>query len=210
MGLGIVSNQDFESEFNNSGIRINNSRAPDAPEIMSPIESEQNNEIITSDVLIKKYHEHGRHEHDVNAPQSLRRLIGDTATFEGRKAALQLASSVGLSPASVSSYTNPTNSSLSESNKNDISSFLTERKQKISKRAINKLGLAISMIDEDKLKECSARELSGVAKDMSQVVKHMEPSVDTTSVASPVQFFMYAPEINTENKYQTVIAKDNY
>jgi hypothetical protein len=207
MGLGIVSNQDFESELSNSSsLNRNINRTPEID--MSPDETD--NGITNSATLIKKYHEHGRNEGDINVPQSLRKLIGDTATFEGRPAGLQLASSLGISNSSVSSYTNPNNSALSESNKSDIDSFLTERKVKISKRAINKLGLAISMIDEDKLKKCSARELSGVAKDMSQVVKHMEPSIDSTSVATPVQFFMYAPEIKTENKYQTVIAKDNY
>lgn len=205
MGLGIVSDEDFNSELSNSNREYVNPTS--APADMGPDENES--PVITSDTLIKKYHEHGRNPGDVNVPQSLRKLIGDTATFEGRPAGLQLADSLGLSSRSVSAYTNTNNSSLSENNKSDITSFLTDRKAKISKKAINKLSLAINMIDETKLQECDARTLSGVAKDMAIVVKSMEPTQDM-SVANPVQFLMYAPTINTENKYQTVVAKDNY
>lgn len=207
MPLGIVSPSEFEAEVNNSCI-IN--RSNDEPKIEKSMEIIDDKVVITSDVLIKKIHEHGRNEGDVNVPQSLRRLIGDAATFEGRPAALQLAHSFGISNPSVDNYTNPNNSSLSESNKNDILNVLTNRKLKISNRAINKLNLAISMIDEDKLKECDARELSGVAKDMAQVAKHMEPEIPKEAEKTPVQFLMYAPVVKTENKYQTVIAKDNY
>lgn len=211
MSLGIVSNEDFDSELSNSSRDhrpSNNDRR--APEIMDAEESNQ--PIIDSSQLpeIKEHHPHGRNMDDVNVPQSMRKLIGDTAIFEGRRAGLQLASSLGISSSSVSSYTNPNNSALSDSNKDDITSFLTGRKNKITKRAINKLGLAISLIDETKLQEMDARGLSGVAKDMAQVVKHMEPPVKEAETKEPVQFLMYAPVINTENKYQTVIAKDNY
>jgi len=208
MPLGQVSNEDFESEVKNSSNQrlerpVSNVNVPD----MAPVVE---GEVVTSDVLIKKHHPHGRNEGDVNVPQSLRKLIGDTANMEGRQSALHLANEFGISSSSASSYTNPNNSALSESNKVDISSFLTNRKNKISKRAINKLNLAISMINEDKLKESSARDLSTIAKDMAQVVKHMEPDKEQTSEVSPVQFVMFAPQVRNENHYEVVTAKDNY
>ncbi len=84
------------------------------------------------------------------------------------------------------------------------------RKTKVSKRALNRLNLALAYIDKDKLKDCDARELSGVAKDMATVVKQMEPSKGEDGKSEPVQFHFYAPQVRTENHYDVVQAKDNY
>lgn len=220
MPLGIVNNSDFEAEFNDSGVSHSNpvthkNEPPDSAhkmpsEMEIPVSGEVPTEIITSDVLIKR-HGAGRHLGDVNVPQSLRKMIGDASANEGRQAGLELARSLGISPASVSAYTHPENSSsLMAANKDDITNFLTNRKNKISKRAISKLGLAISMIDETKLKDLKATDLSNVAKNMAQVVKHMEPPVKDDAPAAGVQFVMFAPTVKNETHYETVVAKDNY
>lgn len=212
MPLGIVSNSDFESELTNSG---DNNRTIQK----TPVVDNSSIEIgptVTSDVIIKRHQNYvgedgGRNLGDVNVPQSLRKLIGDTATYDGRAQALSLAREMGVSPASVAAYTNPqVSSSLSETNKNDISNFLTSRKQKISKRAINKLAMAINMIDKDKLRARDAVELSNVAKNMAQVVKSMEPDKATGNDGPKVQFVMFAPQVKNEMHYDTVVAKDNY
>lgn len=220
MPLGIVSNEDFAAEVDNSAtvftpptiLKDIDSRK--TPELINPLAPSDNDselgQVVTSDAVIKRMHNGGRNEGDVNVPQSMRKLIGDTATFEGRKSALELAASLGISPASVSGYTNPNNSALSETNKDDIFSLLTTRKTKLSKRALNKLSLALSYIDEGKLQDLGARDLSAVAKDMAVVAKQMEPPSKESEKAEPVQFHFYAPQVRQENHYDVVTAKDNY
>lgn len=238
MPLGIVSNSDFELESTNSGSPIGETKHesvktvlnPDvmkAPDIHSingvPVDSngeilhnvEKLGMVITSDAIVKRLNVNntgagGRNEGDVNVPQSLRKLIGDTATFEGRASALNLASELGLSSASVSGYTNPNNSAMSEANKEDIFAHLASRKYKMSKKALNKLNLALTHIDETKLKDLGAEKLANVAVSMAQVAKHMEPKQLNDKVIDPVQFHFYAPQVRQENHYEVVTAKDNY
>lgn len=210
MPLGIVSDSDFNSELNNSNREFIRTPIVERPkDVMIVDDKHIENPIITSDTIIKKYHPHGRHEDDVNVPQSLRKLIGDAAITEGRPAALEIAEQFGLSNSSVATYTNPDNGNLNERNSVDILNMLTTKKVKISKRALGKLNLAMGLITEEKLKDCKVETLSAVAKNMAQVAKNMEPSIKEET-KSPVQFVMFAPQINNENKYQTVIAKDNY
>jgi len=222
MPLGIVSNEDFESEIKNSGTSNTPIKVP--PTVPSKDMDESNDSkgqndsdlgpIVTSDTLIKRLNgsnKAGRHTGDVEVPHSLRKLIGEESLINGRASALELANQFQISKNSVSAYQSPDNSSsLSDINKSDITTFLTNRKNKISKKAINKLGLAISLMDEDKLKDLKGTELSTVAKNMAEVVKRMEPEVTDNDKVGAVQFVMYAPQVKNESHYQTVIAKDNY
>lgn len=200
MPLGIVSNEEFESELTNSGIH---------PDAIPPTIS-NSTDVIYEQPIIEPLKEAGRNEGDINVPHSVRKLIGDTATFNGRQDALQLASQFGISPASVSAYTNPANSALSEANKFDIKHFLSKRRDKISKRAIGKLNMAISMISEDKLSECKAIELSQVAKNMASVVGTLNPPERETENKNPVQFHFYSPQVKNETHYEVITAKDTY
>jgi len=205
MPLGNVSNEDFEAELKNSSTVL---KIP-LP-VHKPVELIVEDPIIINSADIIRRNEHGRNEGDVNIPQSVRKLLGDTATFEGRQPALELARSLGISSSSVSSYTNPNNSAMAEVNKQDINAMLIGRKTKLSKKALNKLALAMNFIDEDKLRELGARDLSTIAKDMAQVAKHMEPPAPKEDTKEPVQFHFYAPQVRQENHYETVVAKDNY
>ncbi len=217
MPLGSVNNEDFEAEVNNSAnVYIPPVTKPRPtvvnPDAMRPVNENQDElgPIVTSDAVVKRFHPHGRNEGDVNVPQSLRKLIGDTSTFEGRKSALALANGLGISSSSVSTYANPDNGALSEKNSEDIFAHLANRKTKMSKKALNKLSLALSFIDEGKLKDLGARDLAAVSKDMAQVAKHMEPKQESDKQIDPVQFHFYAPQVRNENHYETVVAKDNY
>lgn len=200
MPLGIVSNEEFESELTNSGMH------PDAtlPTIST------SDTIIYEQPIVEPLKEKGRNEGDINVPHSVRKLIGDTAVFNGRQDALQLANQFGISSASVSGYTNPANSALSEANKFDIKNFLSKRRDKISKRAINKLNMAVSMISEDKLKDCKAIELSQVAKNMASVVGTLNPPEHESENKNPVQFHFYSPQVKNETHYEVITAKDTY
>ena len=213
MPLGIVSDEDFEIERSNSDAShvndsFNESTNQSEPRASNSMGDDSiDGQVITSEILTM--HEHGRHKGDLNVPDSLRKIIGETASIEGYSAGKQLASSLGISPSQVSAYSKGNNSSVGYAN-DDVINHLNGRKTKITKKALNKLSLAISLIDDEKLMGLKARDLSGVAKDMAQVVKHMEPEKREDEKSEPVQFIMYAPQIRNENHYDTVVAKDNY
>lgn len=210
MPLGIVSDEDFQKELDNSATKtVVVVPPPSSNHDMEPSKDDEVGPIITSDAIIKRFGQ-GRHLGDVNVPHSLRKVIGEQSSIEGRQAGLELANSFGISPASVSAYQSPENSSqLSESNKENITEFLIGRKQKLSKRALNKLNMAMVHITDDKLKDLKATDLSSVAKNMAEVARKMEPEVKDER-KDPVQFVIFAPQVNNEANYQTVVAKDNY
>ncbi len=194
MPLGIVSDKDFDIERNNSDVLINDRNA------------EKDSPIVTSDVLIMP--NVGRDKDVPNVPQSLRKVIGETAATEGLKSAMHLASSMGISQPTTSTYAR---GEISPGNTNeDLLSHINNRKTKISKKALNKLNLALNNLDETKLLGCDAKELSSVAKDMASVVNAMEPKQSEDKAKEPVQFHFYAPQVRNENHYETVVAKDNY
>jgi hypothetical protein len=178
MPMGIVSDKDFNSESN----KLN----PKPPT-----------------------KEKGRGKGNVEVPDSLRRIIGDTAETEGREAALALARDFGISPSSVSAYSNGATSTSTYNTRPNLPT-IKNAKARISKKARAKLLMAMNHITENKLEDLSAPALAGIAKDMSAIVRNMDDDTDDKTKEGPQKpaFLVYAPTVNQENHYQTVIAKD--
>jgi hypothetical protein len=211
MPLGIVSDSDLMSEINNSSVDSTPSINDSIPTNNSnhrPSElDELDGAVITSDVITMK--SVGRHSEVNNIPSSLRKVLGEEAAINGIQSAMQLANSLGgISQPSLSTYARG-ESSPGKTN-TQLLEHINGRKTKISSRALNKLNLAMSLIDEQKLLGCDAKELSSVAKDMAVVAKAMEPTVKEDEKKDPIQFHFYAPQIRNEAHYEVVQAKDNY
>lgn len=206
MGLGICSDKDFESELINSSVDYSQLRQRPS----NSMDDVTNTEVISPTIL--PMNPQGRISDVNNVPQSLRKILGETVATEGLRSAMQLADSFGgISQPTLSTYARGEVSPHSKTNaSNDMFEYVNGRKTKITKRALNKLNLAMSLIDENKLLGCDAKELSTVAKDMAQIVKHMEPAAKETETKDPVQFHFYAPVVKNEAHYETIVAKDNY
>lgn len=219
MPLGIVSNSDFDSELNNSAVSIIKNNTINKSDIIKNkseprafIYSDNSDSIVNAEVLDLPVV--GRLNDVTNIPQSLRKILGEEVAVHGLASAMKLAESLGghgISQPTLSTYARGEISPGQVSNSStDLLNHINGRKTKISKRALNKLNLALSLIDEQKLLGCDAKELSSVAKDMAIVSKQMEPREKSDEVKDPVQFHFYAPQIRSENHYETVVAKDNY
>lgn len=222
MPLGIVSDKDFESELSNSGVghiqtpnkEEDSEQRPSNLNHANPTDEIPDNPITTSDVLQMK--SVGRLPDVNNVPQSLRKILGETVVTEGLASAKQLVSSLvpnGISQPTLSTYATGNISRGEHESKEaeDLRQYVNGRKTKISKKALNRLNLAVSLLDEQKLLGCNAETLTNVAKGMAQVVKHMEPSENKSEEKKdPVQFHFYAPQVRNENHYDVVVAKDNY
>lgn len=195
MAMGIVSNSDFEKELNNSAPKIKKGGDETKP--------------IVREAEIVDLPTPGRKEGDVNVPNSLRQVIGATAVIDGRAEALEFGRQFGISPSSIAAYTNGA-ASTSSYNETPNSSVITQSKARVSKRAMTKLMGALSSITTEKLANTSARELAGIAKDMSAIVKQMEPDTpagDDDKNRMP-QFIVFAPQFKDERSYEIVHAKE--
>lgn len=189
MGIGIVSDSDFEDELS----KLSRPR-----------------KVVPSVVSIEK-ESHGRNEGDNNVPESLRKIIGETAVIDGRKEALSLASAFGISASSVSAYAKgATSTSSYNTPKASIVQHINKSRYRAIKKASVTLNSALNCITQEKLDYTDAKDLSGIAKDMAVIIKNLEPqSVPTIEGGqSSPQFVIFAPTFRDERSFETITVKE--
>lgn len=188
MPLGIVS----ESEFLKEMVEIQKPSSETIPPKEEP----------------PSEHEHGRNEGDNNVPESLRKIIGEEAVINGRTSAVGLAGLFGISPSSVSAYAKgATSTTTYDTPKAGIVKHLNKARRRAIKRASTTLNQALSAITQEKLDYTDARDLSGIAKDMSVVIKNLEPQQvppDDPTVKQPPQFIIFAPQFRREESFEVI------
>lgn len=178
MAMGLVSDEELEKELARNGTR----------EIKVPAQ-------------------HGRSPGDVNVPESLRRVIAQDAIENGRQSAMQLAESVGVSPSSVSAYSNGATSTASYNTGNkDLINHTNVVKEKIAGRARGKLLAALREITPEKLKSAKLKDVSSVARNMSAIVRDMEPqrTAEDEGRAPKVNINIFAPARKQESEYDVI------
>jgi hypothetical protein len=191
MAMGIVSDIEFDKELT----KVN----PEKPREVS------NSVPVTGEVVDMPAK--GRGVGNVEVPDSLRKVIGETAITEGRDQAVELARQFGISPSSASAYNVGATSTASYDERPNQSNII-KAKEKISKRARGKLMSALRHITDEKLGGSNAKELAGIAKDMSVVFKNMEPEGPKTPANTGPTFVFYSPQFRKEEHYDVVTAKE--
>ncbi len=152
--------------------------------------------------------EKGRGKGNVEVPNPLRNIIGETAITEGRKDAIELAKQFGISPSSVSAYTQGATSTSSYEERPNRE-VIGKTKEKISLRAKSKLMKAMRYITDEKLEGTNAKDLAGVAKDMSAIVKNMEDNDKSPkNQTNGPTFVFYSPQFKKEEHFDVVAAKE--
>lgn len=164
-------------------------------------------ELEVSKVEIKFLPSKGRDKGDNNVPDSLRKIIGETSKIDGRGSALDLASRFNISPSSVSAYSNGSTSTATYDERPNAN-HINNAKERISKRARIKLMSALNHITNDKLENSKAHELSGVAKDMSAIVKNMEPDNPMVNNPGGPTFVFYSPQFRDERNFDIIHVKE--
>lgn len=144
--------------------------------------------------------------HVRETPAILRRIIGETAITESNK---ETAEAFGVSESSVSAYKHGNNSTSSyHTPEPTLANHIQQKKEKIGKAARNRLMMALKHIDETKLSQSGVKVLSSVARDMSAVMKDMEPPKQDTPTQQFAQFVFMAPRQKEEKEYQVLQVVD--
>ena len=224
MSMGVVNPSEFLAEFARlnpdfKGItpRIEDSRTGESnlkqDENKEP-ENKEPEEVIIPEVRdiygepitsaeIKDAAKLGRPEGSKEVPDSLRILIGQNALQEGRSSTQVLTRALGISDSSLSAYSvGATSCATYDKPTESLSAYLNQSKAKITKRASNKLLNALKEITADKLEGAKPKDLSGIARDMSIVIKNMEP--EGPSAQSQKNFVIFAPNFKVEEQYETI------
>jgi len=183
MPIGVVSDSEFEKELENLKV------VPSTP----------------SSVQIVEKPSKGRNEGDVNVPDSLRQIIGEDAVINGRQSALGLAGMFGISSSSVSAYANGSTSTKSyDSPKPSIANHISRSRERSIKRASKVLSASLGSITQEKLDYTDAKDLSAIAKDMSVIIKNLEPEKVIESQQNNQQFVIYAPQFRKEESFDVI------
>lgn len=184
MAMGIVSDADFNKELERAIPIAQDVIEGEVVELPSP----------------------GRKEGDNNVPDSLRKIIGETSELDGRQEALALAHNFGVSESSVSAYANGSKSTASydsQPNKPHIDHART----RIQTRARKILFRSLKHITEDKLSAQPPLALAGIAKQMSGIIKELEPEKEQDN--KPLaQFVIMCPPSKDESSYEHIPSRD--
>lgn len=187
MSMGIVSDEEFNLE----------KRKICPPALIDPTSHEA--------VIVEL--ERGRGQGNVEVPDSLRKVIGEESATNGRASALELADRFGVCPSSVSAYNQGSHSTASYNDRPDLS-HITEAKLKIAKKARNKLVLALNSLTQDKIEAAKVKDIAGVAKDMSAIIRNMEPERPTNNGVGGPTFIFYSPQMRTEKVFDVINVKE--
>jgi hypothetical protein len=149
----------------------------------------------------------GRASGDNNVPDSLRKIIGEESVINGRSAALQIAADFGISPASASAYAKGATSTASyDTPSQSILQHINKSRSRAIKRASKTLNSALGSISQEKLDYADAKDLAGIAKDMSVIIKNLEPPKEVTEAgqSSQPQFVIFAPQFRKEETFEVI------
>jgi len=161
-----------------------------------------------SEVQVIDIPSRGRASGDNNVPDSLRKIIGEDAVINGRQSALNLASSFGISPSSASAYARgATSTTTYNTPSKSIIGHINKSRARAIKKAGRTLDQALGAITQEKLDYTDAKDLSGIAKDMSVIIKNLEPPSENESSEgknSGPQFVIFAPQFRKEESFDII------
>ena len=150
----------------------------------------------------------GRASGDNNVPDSLRKIIGEDAVINGRQSALNLASSFGISPSSASAYARgATSTTTYNTPSKSIIGHINKSRARAIKKAGKVLDGALNAISQEKLDYADPKDLSAIAKDMSVIIKNLEPPSENESSEgknSGPQFVIFAPQFRKEESFDII------
>lgn len=189
MAMGIVSDKEFEHALKDATPSQNPSPLPSIPSV----------EIVDM--------EKGRGEGNVEVPNGLRKIIGEESVINGRASALEIASGFGISPSSVSAYSQGAHSTASIDVRPDIDN-LNAARLRVAKKARNRLVMALNHLTDEKIAGAKAKDIAGVAKDMSAVIRSMEPEGPKNIGNGGPTFIFYSPNIRKEEHFDIVHVKE--
>lgn len=142
----------------------------------------------------------------VAVPESGRKLIGELA-INGASTD-ELVREFGISASSISAYKNGATSTATYHQPNeDLKNHVMEARNKIVRRARKKLMQALDHITPDSMADCKARDLSGIAKDMSSIIRNMEPD-DEKEKSTNNQFIFMVPPMKKEIDFPVIDVTD--
>lgn len=140
-------------------------------------------------------------------PTELKKIISEEA-IQGTPAK-ELSKAFGVSESSISAYKHDATSTATYNQPNDeLKEHNDAIRTDILDKSRSKLLIALESITVDKLNDAKARDAAGIAKDMSAIIKNLEPETNRGGAGINQQFIFYAPKSKKETDFETIELKD--
>lgn len=141
----------------------------------------------------------------LEVPQSLRQIIAEEAILG--TPAKQISQTFGISPSSIAAYKVGA-TSCATYNKPDpeLAKANSDLIYDVTNSARSKLTLALEHITSDKIASAKLGTISQVAKDMSAIVKNLEPSAQ--SITNNNQVIVYRPKQKEEDDFEVITVSE--
>lgn len=140
-------------------------------------------------------------------PSELRKIIGEES-IQGTPAK-ELSKLFGVSESSISAYKNDATSTASYHESDvDLKTHNTAVRNDIIDKSRTKLLQALETITPEKLTDIKPRDAAGIAKDMSAIIKNMEPDHADRGGQVNQQFIFYAPRTKQESDFEIIDARE--
>lgn len=148
---------------------------------------------------------HGRPAGRLEIPASIRALAAEES-LNGTSAKV-IAGAFGISESSISAYKkNATSTTTYDKPNEELKKSNDSVREKITSGARSKLMLALDAITEENISGAKVKDIASIAKDMSVVMKNIEPAGPL--VQNNQQVIIYRPRARDEDEFETITVSE--
>ena len=150
--------------------------------------------------------ERGRPAGKLEIPESIRKQIASEAIISDLTGK-EIAQKYDVSQSSVSAYkVGSTSTTTYNQPNNDLVNHVDSVKSDISSNARSRLVMALEQITSEKVAGAKIKDIAGIAKDMSTVVKNMESPIFNQQ--NNTQVIVYQPRQREESDYEIITVNE--
>lgn len=195
MPLGILTDEQLNKEL---GKTI---EKKDIDRIESEINESARQPITPKIVDIKR----GR-GNTLEIPHEIRALVSEEVINGAR--AKDVSKAFGISESSISAYKNDATSTTTYDKSNEllVSANQVVRDQ-ITDKARGRLMSALDHITDENISNAKVKDIASIAKDMSVIVKNMEPQVPVDN-SKNTQVIIYRPRMRDEDEFDVITVNE--
>lgn len=139
-------------------------------------------------------------------PHEIRALVSEEVINGAR--AKDVSKAFGISESSISAYKNDATSTTTYDKPNDP---LKESNQivrdQITDKARGRLMSALDAITDENISNAKVKDIASIAKDMSVIVKNMEPNVPVDN-SKNTQVIIYRPRMRDEDEFDVITVNE--
>lgn len=197
MPLGIITDEQLNKEIGKIPSKINSN---DINRIESELIKDKIKDAIKDSSFKVVDIKRGR-GNVLEIPNEIRALVAEEV-INGAPAK-QIAKSFGISESSISAYKHDATSTTTYDKPNDsLKKSNDSVRDVITDKARGRLMSALDAITDENISSAKVKDIASIAKDMSVIVKNMEP--ERTQNVQNTQVIIYKPRMRDEDEFDVI------